>query len=116
MLYYLIRRGNDKEPLALVRINAKEHGNMFLGTPEESRFGFVVKVERNGQHVYNILLKDNQDVIDALSFKERTPLFPEVVKQNVVGVNYQLEQVEQAEWETFEAFDLFPILKVAMAR
>jgi hypothetical protein len=112
MLYYLIRRRNDKEPLALLRFNAKEEGNMFLGIVSESRFGAYVKVDRSGQHVYNILLGDHQDVIDALDYKARSD------SKNALkhGTNYRLEQVEQAEWETFEAFALFPILKVGMAR
>jgi hypothetical protein len=112
MLYYLIRRADDKEPLALVRFNAREEGNMFLGLISESRFGPYVKVNRNNQHVYNILLGDNQDVIDALEYKLRPHDGPNSFKG---GTNYRLEQVQQAEWETFEAFDLFPILKVAVA-
>ncbi len=90
----------EEEPIALVKVNAKERGNMSIGTPRPSRFGSMAPVNRNGQHVYNLLIGDNEDVEIAL-----------------IGIgSYRLEEVTQAEWETWAELELFPVLKLGMAR
>jgi hypothetical protein len=100
MLYYVLRRTDDKEPLALIRVNATTQGNMVIGMPGPTRFGTMAPVTRLGRVVYNLIIGDNKDVEAALD--------------SVTG--YRLEEIPQAEWESFDAFDLFPVLKLAMAR
>lgn len=100
MIYYIIRRNKDKEPLALVRINAKDGVDMIIHYPRLSRFGMLAPVERKGQHVYNLIIGNNQEIAEALASSS----------------NYNLEITTQAEWESFGAFELFPVLKLAMAR
>ncbi len=101
MLYYVIRRRDDREPLALVRVNAKEKGDMVIQAPvTHPRFGPMSEVTRIGIHAYNLLIGDNPEVEEALK----------------TAMGYQLEEVTQAEWESFAEFELFPVLKLAMAR
>ena len=100
MLYYVLRRTDDKEPLALVRVNATKEGNMVIGLPGPTRFGTMAPVSRMGTVVYNLVIGDNKEVEAALT--------------GMTG--YRLEEIPQAEWESFDAFDLFPVLKLAMAR
>ena len=100
MLYYILRRTEDKEPLALIKVNATTQGNMLIGMPGPTRFGTMAPVSRMGQVVYNLIIGDNEDVEAALT--------------GMTG--YRLEEVPQAEWESFDAFDLFPVLRLAMAR
>lgn len=101
MLYYVIRIRMDNEPIALVRINAKENGDMVILKPvRHPRFGAMAPIQRVGRHVYNLMIGDNEEVESALS----SPL------------GYQLDEVTQAEWESFDAFELFPVLKLGMVR
>ena len=98
------------EPLALVKVNAKRTDGegklitMGIGLPRSSRFGMMAPVTRvirgHNEHVYNLMIGDNEDVLLAL----------------VNPTGWRLQEVEQAEWESFEAFELFPVLKLAMAR
>lgn len=100
MLHYVLRRTDDKEPLALIRINATSRSDMVIGMPGPTRFGTMAPVSRMGVVVYNLVIGDNKDVEAAL--------------MGMTG--YRLEEVPQAEWESFDAFDLFPVLKLAIAR
>lgn len=101
MLHYVIRRTRDKEPLALVRVNAKEAGDMVILRPViHPRFGVMAPINRIGRHVYNLMIGDNKEVEDALI--------------NTAG--YQLEEVTQSEWESFDAFELFPVLKLGVTK
>jgi hypothetical protein len=107
MVHYIIRRTLDKEPIALVRINAKDGVDMVIQHPIiHPRFGAMAKVSRfvedRGSHVhaFNLMIGDNEEVAKALQ----------------TSVGYQLEKTTKAEWESFNAFDLFPVLKLAMAR
>ena len=101
MIHFIIRRREDKEPLALVRLNANENSDMNILKPvTHPRFGPMAPVHRVGRHVFNLMIGDNKEVEDALS--------------NVLG--YQLERVGQAEWETFVAFDLFHVLKLGLVK
>ncbi len=100
MLYYVLRRTEDKKPLALIKVNATTQGNMVIGMPGPTRFGTMAPVSRMGQVVYNLIIGDNEDVEAALT--------------GMTG--YRLEEVPQAEWESFDSFDQFPVLRLAMAR
>ena len=101
MIHFIIRRKEDKEPLALVRLNANESGEMTIMPPVlHPRFGYMAPVKRIGIYAFNLMIGDNEDVQQALS--------------NSLG--YTLERVTQAEWESFEEFDLFPVLKLAVAK
>lgn len=101
MIYYLMRQtGDEKEPLALLRINAAINGDMQIMSPRPSRFGPLAPVYRKGQHVYNLLIGNNEDVMMALWEVGR----------------WKLEQVKQAEWESWAEMELFPVLKTAMAK
>jgi hypothetical protein len=91
---------DDKEPLALVRVNATERADMIIHFARSSRFGVIAPVERMGRHVYNLMIGDNKDVEMALSG---------------MMTNHRLELTTQAEWESFAAFELFPVLKLAVA-
>jgi hypothetical protein len=110
MIHFIIRRSEDKEPLALVRLNANGSGNMTIMPPiTHPRFGVMAPIHRGGRHTFNLMIGDNKEVEDAL-----TPIKVKHSKFTTKG--YQLEQTSQAEWETFVAFDLFPVLKLAMAK
>ncbi len=101
MLYYIIRRREDKEPLALVRFNSNEKAQLVIGKPfTHPRFGVMAPVTRFGIHRFNLMIGDNKEVEDAIN-KE---------------LGYQLELTTQAEWETFDVLELFPVLKLAMAK
>ncbi len=101
MLYYVLRRSVDKEPLALVRINAKERGDMVILAPvTHPRFGSMAPIQRLGRHVYNLIIGNNEEIEEALKTTS----------------GYQLEEVTKAEWESFVEFDLFPVLKLGMVR
>ena len=104
MLYYVIRRREDKEPLALCKVNAKQRGDMELGDIIRygaiARFGPVVKVSRMGVHVFSIIVGNNDEVAECME------------KQS----NYNLEEVTQAEWESWAVMELFPVLRMAVAR
>ena len=101
MKYFIIRRREDKEPLALVRLNVNESSQMTIMKPvTHPRFGVMAPVHRIGRHVFNLMVGDNKEVEEAL--------------QSTVG--YQLDEVRQAEWESFTAFDLFPVLKLALVK
>ena len=104
MLYYVIRRRADKEPLALCKVNAKERGTMTLGSVQRygtiARFGPVVKVSRMGIHMFNLIVGDNDEVAECLDTLS----------------GYELEDVTEAEWESWAVMELFPVLKMAVAR
>lgn len=105
MIYFVMRQNKtleikDPEPLALIRVNAREHGNMDIGMPRPTRFGPLAPVRRNGMHVYNLVIGDNEPVEAAL----------------YTLTDWRLEEVTQAEWETWAEMDLFPVLKTAVAR
>ena len=108
MVYYIIRRrDDDKEPLALVRLNAKDGVDMVIQSPTtHPRFGPMAAISRFVErrcshiHAYNLMIGDHEEVAKAL----RTT------------IGYQLEVTTKAEWESFKAFDLFPVLKLAVAR
>ena len=119
MLYYVLKRTEERvihaeefdgdmqlltrkeeEPIALIRVNATVQGDMIIMMPMKTRFGWMAPVHRSGQHVYNLIIGDNEEVLKALQST----------------MQYKLEQVKQAEWESFEAFELFPTLKLGMAR
>ena len=101
MLHYVIRRSEDKEPLALVRVNAKEKGDMVILAPvRHPRFGMMAPIHRVGVHVYNLMIGDNEEVEAALK----------------TGLGHQLEEVSESEWESFAEFDLFPVLKLGLVK
>jgi hypothetical protein len=110
MIYFILRRKTDKEPLALVRLNANGSDTMTIMPPiTHPRFGVMAPIHRGGRHTFNLMIGDNKEVEDAL-----TPIKVKHSKFTTKG--YQLEQTSQAEWETFVAFELFPVLKLAMAK
>lgn len=110
MIHFLIRRKEDKEPLALVRLNASGSEEMTIMPPiTHPRFGVMAPIHRGGRHTFNLMIGDNTEVEDALR-----PI--KVEHSNFTTRGYRLERVKQAEWETFMAFELFPVLKLAMAR
>lgn len=101
MIHFIIRRREDKEPLALVRLNANESADMTILKPiTHPRFGPMAPVHRFGKHVFNLMIGDNKEIVDALS----------------TSTGYHLEQTSQAEWETFAVLELFPVLKLAMTK
>ncbi len=105
MLHYVLRRkatkeNREPEPLCLMKVNAKEEGNMTIGLPRPSRLGTLAPVTRNNVHVYNLMIGDNEDVEAALFGME----------------GWYLQMVTQAEWETWSEMQLFPTLKLGMAR
>ena len=101
MIHYLMRQtGGEKEPLALIRINASANGDMQIMAVRPSKFGPLAPVFREGKHVYNLLIHDNDDVSDALWEAGK----------------WKLEQVKQAEWESWAEMELFPVLKTAVAK
>jgi len=101
MIHFIIRRSEDKEPLALVRLNVNESKQMTIMKPvTHPRFGVMAPVHRHGRHVFNLMIGDNEEVAEALQNQKR----------------YQLDEVKQAEWESFTAFELFPVLKLALVK
>lgn len=102
MIYCVLRQrngaGQDEEPLALVRFNVKEFGNLVVGAPTKGRFGWQAPCNRSGLHVYNLMLGDHEDVRKAL--------------ESVQG--WRLEEVTRAEWESWSEMELFPVLRTAI--
>ena len=104
MLHYVMRQNptvddRDPEPLALIRVNATKEGDMSIGLPRPSRFGPLAPVSRNGRHVYNLMIGNEERV--------------EIALHGMSG--WRLQQVTQAEWETWAEMELFPVLKLGMA-
>jgi hypothetical protein len=101
MIHYVIRRREDKEPVALVRLNANGSDDMtIMAVGTHPRFGVMAPISRAGRHTFNLMIGDNKEVEDAIRSK----------------TGYNLERVKQAEWESFAAFDLFPVLKLGLAK
>lgn len=100
MLHYVIRKKDEDEPIALMRINARERGNMHITTFRVGKFGPFAKIDRNGHHIYNLMFGEHDDVAGAMMDSK----------------DYQLEEIEKSEWESWKEMDLFPVLKTAVAR
>lgn len=105
MLHYVLRRKataerRDPEPLALMKVNANQEGDMTIGLPRPTRLGYMAPISRNGQHVYNLNVDKHDDVQAALFGVE----------------GWYLQMITQAEWETWAEMELFPVLRLGMAR
>jgi len=101
MIYFVIRKNENNDPIAMVRLNSTESSDMTIGVPiPHPRFGWMAPVQRVGRHVFNLMIGDHDDIAEALA----------------MSVSYRLEEVTKGEWESFVAFNLFPVLKLAVAK